>query len=657
MGRKIGSSVAKWADPYEGLNPEQREVVAWEDGAVAVCATAGSGKTRCVVNRIARLVKGGVDPEKILATTFTQKAAGEMNARLESLGCPIKKNGEVGGARVGTFHSVCLEIIRDGSPWARYEIDSEDQMRNAMKDILGYRGMNWMGADLTKVLGFVGECKNDLVPPGRDAEARAPFPQNKFSEAYFLYDEERKRRGLITFDDMLFLAVQYLKEDCNARVRWGGRYEHIIVDEFQDTNLAQLELIRILAEGARSLMVVGDDDQAIYEWRGARPEYLTGFDREFKGKTLCVGTNYRSRSEIVESAARVVANNKERIVKTPVAHRAAGGSDVVMFHPCENPDAEACWVAERIKEAVISGTNWGDFACLYRTNAQSRPLEEAFISLGIPFMIVGGTDFFKRKEVADVLAYLRLAVDLKNDAAFRRAVNRPFRYIGKAALDSIEEAAKKSGKPMSECAAWSTHGLQRRQIDSIREFLHVVDVVRDLMEEGKDMPSIISWILTETKYEEWLLREEGSDTSENSRVSNLKELIRTSSRFKGPKELLEHVEFLEREKRRRNVDADHGVKPNLVTCMSIHKAKGLEFPTVFLVGAANRIMPHARSENIEEERRLFFVAMTRAMDRLYITYPQEMMIGSKLTVVEVSPFVGEAGLLPAAGAVGDGNAV
>lgn len=629
-------------DPYEGLNNQQKEVVAFNDGKLVVPACAGAGKTETMIRRMVRMFNDGADPDKFLATTFTKKAANELNDRLKKMGAPS-------GARVGTFHSVCLEIIRDGSPWKDFEVDAKDKMRLVTKEITGWKGMKWDGVDLTDVLKFISDCKNNMVEPENSKQTAWKGKRDpRYSEAYFRYEEEREIRGLITFDDMLWLAVKWLREDGDARVRWSGRYEHVVIDEYQDSNLAQNELMKILSENAKSLVTTGDDCQAIYEWRQARPEYIIGFEKQYAAKAINLGINYRSHPEIVERAEKLISNNENRIKKLVTPNRMDNGK-AVTFSRVGDTDDEAGYVLDRIRELKESGRRYGDHTVLYRTNAQSRAFEEIFIKEKIPYVVIGGTDFWKRKEIVDILGYLKIAVNEWDNKACMRAVNRPFRYIGRVTLDKIDEVAENTWKSCFNVITRAREynlDIRDRQYHSLSEF---VGIVRDVQQDIKDelpLSSVFSNLLKNTKYEQWLAREEGTDTVENSRVANLRELVRTSDRFKTAGEFLDYLAGMERAKnkrKRKDKNAEAYVHPDLVQLMSIHKSKGLEFPVVFVAGMSEKILPHGRSGNMPEERRLAYVAMTRARDVLYLTSPEVVALGANKVVLEVSRFVREAG--------------
>lgn len=652
-----------WKDPYEGLNPEQREVVTWNEGILRVCAVAGSGKTRSMVSRIARMVNEGYDPQQILAVTFTRKAAQEMEDRLIELGCPLaRRDGK--GARVGTFHSLGLEIIRDGSPWEDFVVDDSNEMRRILKHrIVGYCmengvqiGMNWRDVDLTDVEQWIGHNQNELKAPGELQHAY----DRRFDEAYGQWEEERHARGILTFDSMMYLSNQYLLEDEPARGRWASKYKHVMIDEYQDTNLAQKVMVDTLAVEAESFMIVGDDDQSIYEWRGAKPKFMIEFEKTYPSvHSVTLSTNYRSVPEVIAAGNAVIQCNQERIAKQALSNRVSEGHPVVV-EPVTNMDAEAESVLAHIRELMVDGCNYRDFTIMYRTNAQSRAFEEVFLSEEIPYEVVGGQDFYKRKEISDVLAYLRIiagqdhgnpvgsAKRRKKEAvkwpSCRRAVNTPFRFIGKVSIEKLVEAAETNGCTLFEaCDEFGDNvGLQSRQVRTLQAFVAAVNKARSMdMRTEAPLSDVISTLLADIEYISWIERDQGSDTSENSRVSNVRELIRTANRFPNAASFLTYIAKMDKEKKKK---VDGKKVGNLVQLMSIHKSKGLEFPVVFLAGTCEDILPHARSENPEEERRLFYVACTRAKNRLFIMVPQSAWIGSKLKPLRPSRFISEAGV-------------
>ena len=909
----------------ERLNVVQREVAIFNNGAAMLAAVAGSGKTETVAVFVKNQIETyDQDTDRMLVSTFSKAGAEEINDRLRrKYGVSIRSNKGDGGARVGTLHSVSLEIVRDGSPYEKYEVDARDKMKFKLKDLLGWgggRGMKWEGHDLTEVQSFIADCKNALISP-----EFAKHKDRRFLTAYRRYEEERHMEGLLTFDDMTPAAVEYLTTDGDALLAWQGRYDVVVLDEFQDTNIAQMVLARYLSAKARVFLVVGDDDQCqpagtmvqvkrglvygnvpieeihvgemvrvfqkksgkvvgsrrvvktaerefegdmynikagatttqatpnhrffarwtnnmkktwvvylmrkdwrwrigvcqlfntdgilhlsmrarlekadavwilgvyhdqseahtaefvkslmyqiptccfqptkgtildservfeeaerlhaglvisatgclddhgrdiehpfwpmqhgqfgtktmtihacnlepgimsvhladlgwepiermwckhyygpvyslevaehhsyvadgvascncIYQFRGSKVEHMTSFAEEFNAKVFRSETNYRSVPEILEAANKcIVNNNPNRVEKTNKPQRSSD-SRRVEFEACSDMDAEADLIAERIKTMMLDGYDPKHFSILYRCNAQSRAFEEAFIREKIPHVVIGGTSFYRRKEVADILAYLKLAVNNTDNDSFKRAVNRPFRFIGKMSIEKIERYAKNDGISMLMAASQYADNVdlrQRRQVQSLEKFCGLVGEIMAMLQhheedpdalfdEGKpwSLSELLAFVIRESGYEEWLIRDEGTDTSENSRLSNLRELVRTANRFKTAEEMLDYIDDMERANKAKDKDDVNAVK-----LMTIHKSKGLEFPVVFLVGAAQGILPHVRCENVADERRLFYVAVTRARDRLFITCPLGAWVGDKIVQLDVSLFVGESGLL------------
>jgi len=614
------------------LNANQQKVADFRTGKACVCAVAGSGKTHSVCSRIANMVQEGTDPKKILAVTFSVKAAEEMEKRIKLLGCPIRTKTGGEGVRIGTLHSLALEIIRDDSEWKKLEVDQKSQGGIILKEIVGWKCMNWQGVDLTSVEHYIAHCRNELVDP----DAATHFDE-RYVQAYTAYHHKMLQAGLLAFDDMLFFAVKHLRTSREVRDRWNKRYDHTIIDEFQDTNRAQLEMCLILSDGCKSYMVVGDDDQSIYQWRGAHPEFMMGFAREATLITLDI--NYRSTPSIINAANSVIAFNQNRIKKSAKPNSVS--DTLPEFCPVTNPDEEAIVVFEKMNLQREEKKEWKDFTILYRTNAQSRAFEEVFIQKGVPYQIIGGWDFWKRKEIHDVMSYLKLSVRDDDEAALR-VMNKPHRFLGAKTMEKVKTEAKSKNMGVMDIIRSMADGnyqdVRSQQILALKEFLCCVSQVRNMAKQNAEPHQILGYVIDQMGYLEWLLKDEGSDNPENSRTSNLRELQRTSMRFKTANEMIQYLDDLAKEKRKKKVDR------NLVTLMSIHRSKGLEFPVVFLVGASEEILPHARNENLEEERRLFYVAITRAREKLYVSSPREIIAGGKIKELNVSRFVYEAGL-------------
>lgn len=669
----------------EGLNPEQRTVVEWHRGAVLVAAVAGAGKTRALVHRIAYLVAvRGLNPANILATTFSKKAAGEMNDRLRDLG--------VTEARVGTWHSLSLQILREELPDLRdWEIDARDRFRVIVKDVLGWQGMKWRNADLTTVLGYIGICKANAAEAGTEKAAEIareiwesnPCGQNDphlLAEAYFKAQEAAIQRRLLTFDDMLLGCWKLLRTDTAVRDRWSNKWDFCLQDEAQDENLVQAEIGEFLARRHGNYMIVGDPAQSIYGFRGALPEKFLAFEKEWNAEVIRMHRNYRSGTDILEAA-----NGSIRAM-APETHLGVeitgerGVSGEVNLDEYQDADEEGEETAARILELHESGIAYRDIAVLYRTNAQSRGVEEACLSSRIPYVVIGGTNFYDRKEVKDLLAYLRAGAGRGGFDPVRRSLNKPFRFLGKAFLARVERGHVVGGPGRVAGEKWTetvrrvadSGGVQDRQrasayewaglVDGIAQSVTIrtadaeneataeVDLVGDLDEikvsmvpESRDhMPAaLLERVIKETDYMRYITRDEGTENVENNRVSNVRELVRAAGRFRTVAELLDYVDqVLEaaHEAKRDNRAADR------VTLCSLHRSKGLEWPAVFVLGCNEKILPHGRADDIEEERRLFYVGITRAKDVLHLSLLRVAAFGARVVDCDPSRFIAEAGL-------------
>ena len=668
---------ANHSDILAGLNPEQREVVLHDTGPLLVGATAGSGKTGALTKRVAYLIRErGVNPQRILAVTFSNKAAKEMNHRLEAL---VPQSG----ARVGTFHSLGFQIMREEGIFKNYRLDDRDEFRVCVKDVLGYRGMRWNSADITVVLQFIGLCKANCVLANTEAATRfatafhadAPSGQRNpvmLAEAYRRAETSRNERQLFTFDDMLLAAWNCLATDSIAAARWGSRWDYVLCDEAQDENAVQRELIAILSASHRNLMKVGDPGQAIYKFRGADPVGFLQFETQWQARRVAMTRNYRSGAAIIEAA------NMSLAAMAPSTHLGLqliaerGNSGAVEANVYADVDDESEHVVADIVAAnKTAGTQWGDVCVLVRTNAQTRALEEHFIAARVPYHILGGTNFYDRREVKDLLGYLRIAADRGTFDDVRRCINAPFRYLGKAFTESVRESAESQHAARKTLSAtqWvavvqaaASRALQGRQRESAMQWCGVVQQMRDAITKrdtavlrfksdadrvttvrdrlrmgdiGNDVsrtdsadpetpsgpgfegaPSrLLENLLDETQYIKWLTRDEGSESPENNRVTNVREMVRAAERFVTTHELLDFIAATTaRIKENKETETR-----NSVVVMSIHKSKGLEFPRVYLIGCNEKILPHGKATDIDEERRLFYVAVTRARDSFHIS--------------------------------------
>lgn len=597
----------------DGMNPEQLEVIRHTDGPIAVLATAGSGKTRALVHRIARMVSDGVSPADILAVTFSKKAADTMNERLKSL--------DVNTARVGTWHSLCLQILReDETRWASWNVDDTDKFSSIVKQVMGYQFLNWKGGDPKHVNSYIGLCKANLELPNSDgALMRADRMFKKEAElafnAYAIVQQLLEAQMILTFDDFLVNVWLHFQNE-NARRTWSSRYGYLLQDEYQDSNRAQKEIAKCLAQDHRNYMVVGDVAQCIYAFRGSQPAFIMSFAEEWDAKTVIMNRNYRSGSKIIKVANDIIRTGLLRLPTDMIAERGTEGR--VWVTESSTPDDEArelsTWIETLTK---ADGAKLSDFAVLYRTNAQSRSLEEALLHAKIPYTVLGGVSFYDRREVKNLLAYLRVAAGRGDIKDIQRCINAPFRFLGNAFVDRVVKKAVTADSPID----WTKivyevsreAGIQDRQRDSVLEWSQLIEIVRRRLETRAS--DVLKFLVVRTKYIEWLRKDEGTETADNSHADNVAELLRVAEQYETVEGLLKYIDEVQ-VAAKRNKDKKSGDR---VILMSIHRSKGLEFPYVFLAGCDEGLLPHGRGD-IEEERRLMYVAVTRAMDGLMMSY-------------------------------------
>jgi DNA helicase II / ATP-dependent DNA helicase PcrA len=587
------------------FNTQQIEVIMHNEGPCVAVAVAGAGKTTSVVHRIERLIKQErAKASEILATTFTKKAATEMNERLKSLWI------DPADMEVSTFHSICYGILREEV--GNLDVDASGNKTKALlKMVLGYQNLNW-NVPYDDISKFITDCKNDLQTPA-DIE-----PEDiRYKQAYELFELKRKQQGFMTFDDMLVETYKLFMDVPEILERWQERIKYVIVDEFQDTNTAQYELMKLLAYPENNIMVVGDDDQSIYSWRGAVPDYMINFQNEFGGKIVRMETNYRCPKIISHIANPLIKNNTKRLDKTLITHRDDMGIVEVIESLDFNEEAEN--VLNYIKKLpTFEVNNLKQIAVLYRTNAQSRALEETFSEENIPYELVGGFSFYDRKEIKDLLFYLTAAydIDMQGDETFLKIINVPFRFLGKAFFDGLKSYQQKMKVGVEEALReMSMTKQQQKQIDGL---LEIIDQLR--YKQGKNPHDLLNYVIGKIDYINYLKRHEGEGDSENNRVSNIKELVRSAERFKTAEKFIQHIEHI------KNKKPEPGIK-NKITLSSIHRAKGLEWDDVIVIGCNDLILPHGNSlfdeVQIEEERRLAYVAVTRPKERLALSYARQ----------------------------------
>ncbi len=632
---------------YDTLNKEQKEAVVHTEGPLLLLAGAGSGKTRVLTHRIAYLIEEmGVNPWNIMAITFTNKAAQEMRERVDNI---------VGfGADqvwVSTFHSSCVRILRRHIDKLGYDTnftiyDTDDQ-KTIMKDICKRLMIDTKQLKERSLMTAISNAKNELVSPlDYELSSMGDFQKRRIAGVYKEYQATLKKNNALDFDDLIMLTVELLKSNPEIRGTYQERFRYIMVDEYQDTNTAQFELIRLLADKYRNLCVVGDDDQSIYKFRGANIRNILDFEKVYpEAKVIKLEQNYRSTGNILDAANQVIAHNVGRKEKALWTEKEKGSR--VHLRQFENGLEEADYISADIKSKVREGKcEYGDCAILYRTNAQSRTLEERFVRDGLPYQVIGGTNFYARQEIKDILAYLKTIDNGRDDVAVKRILNVPKRGIGAATIDKVSEYARENDISFFEA-------LQRaEQITSLgrtaaklepfvtmilafrakAEFYGIEDMVKDVVE-------VIG-------YEEYLkgLNEEEDKTED--RLANIGEFYSKATAYEMTHDEISLSEFLEEIALVADVDNMENSE-NRIRLMTFHSAKGLEFPQVYMSGMEDGLFPGYMSitcgdpTEMEEERRLAYVGITRAMEDLTLTYAKARMIRGETQYNPVSRFVRE----------------
>ncbi len=638
------------------LNDAQRAAVEHPGGPLLVLAGAGSGKTRVLTARIAHLIKHrGVRPERIFAVTFTNKAAGEMRGRVATL-----LGAEPAGLWIGTFHSLDARLLRREAPLLgfgpNYSIYDEDDSQALIKRLLEARGHSPKAYPPRAVHSLISGAKNRMVTPdGFAADADSPLAQVT-AEIYRALAAALQQANAMDFDDLLLHPLTLFAQHPERLAYWRRRFDHVLVDEFQDTNVAQYQLVKSLAAEHKNFCVVGDDDQAIYGWRGADVRHMLAFQDDFPGTTLVkLEQNYRSTQVILDLANAVIAENAGRLGKTLFTAK-KGGERAILLTAADERD-EAQWLAtELARLAADTDLPYEGMAILYRTNAQSRPLEEAFRFRGIPYRIVGAVSFYERREVKDLLAYLRIIANPADDEAFLRVVNVPRRGIGDASVQLLGQYGTRWAQPLLETARNAERIPELRP--NVREaFRGVADLVDRLRQAAgaADPAMVLEQVLAVTGYEQYLA-EEGSEGVE--RLENVRELIAGAAEWAEVQdatgdddvEVVEGVEVgggtaLERYLTQAALltPTDEAAAGPGVTLMTMHMAKGLEWSVVALAGLEDGLFPLARSAGqpggLEEERRLCYVGLTRARERLYLSWARTRYRGGRLELAEPSRFL------------------
>lgn len=644
-----------------GLNEQQRQAVEEKYGAILVLAGAGSGKTKVLTSRIANLVESGVNPYDILAVTFTNKAAKEMQQRLSNyLGEEVVKR-----MWVGTFHNICGRILRrdlenyktkDGRSWNNnYVIYDDTDTKTVIKNALKKLNLDEKSFEPKMIKSVISNAKNKMQDAYAFSTTARDYQSDKIAQVYYEYEKQLSQNNALDFDDMLMLSVNLLENNPEVREKYANRFLHILVDEFQDTNKAQYDLINMLypTDGSKdksgSLCAVGDVDQSIYSWRGADFKIILNFQKDYKNtKLIKLEQNYRSTANILDAANAVIINNNERMEKNLYSQKGSG-SKIKIFEAGDDYE-ESSYIAGKIRNLGIS---LDDIAVLYRTNAQSRGIEEALMSNSIPYKIVGGLKFYDRKEIKDIIAYLKLIYNHSDSASLRRIINTPKRSIGDTTVNKLAALADEM-----DCSIFDVLD----DIENIDDFnastktrlIGFRDLIKDFSrnQNSVELSEFVPIVLERSGYMAEL-REENSIESQ-SRIENLQEFVNVVREFESDEFLGDEEDdlgllgnFLSQVALVSDID-QLNEDDKSVTLMTLHAAKGLEFPVVFLAGLEEGMFPHSRSiafgapsGELEEERRLMYVGITRAKDDLYLSWAQRRRIWGDIKYFPKSRFIDE----------------
>jgi DNA helicase II / ATP-dependent DNA helicase PcrA len=627
----------------EGLNQPQREAVTYGEGPLLILAGAGSGKTRVLTHRIAYLAAtGAAKPNEILAITFTNKAAGEMRERAGLL-----VGRRVRAMWVMTFHAACARMLRahaDKLGYTRqFTIYDQADSRRLVKRCLDDLGVDPKRFTPAGIQSQISDAKNKL----RDAEGYGrmvgSFFEQTVADAYRLYERELHRMNAMDFDDLLVRSVNLLEMFPEVRDVYANGFRHVLVDEYQDTNHAQYRWLQLLAEEHRNLMVVGDDAQSIYGFRGADIRNILDFEDAFPdAHVVRLEQNYRSTQTILDAANAVIANNRGQ--KHKVLWTDVGRGDPIKIRELEDEHAEARMVTGEIQQLVDEGTSRAEIAVFYRTNAQSRVLEDTLVRAEIPYQVIGGTKFYERAEIKDAVAYLTTLINPQDVGAFTRIVNAPRRGIGATSMSRVLSFSNTIGLPIWDAAAdpEQVPGLGAAAIKALRRFMGTMQVLRELTESSPPIAKLLSEVLHETGYLEALEAERTIEAQ--GRIENLQELVNVAAEYdaadtddKSLGEFLQQIALI--------ADADERADDEgLVTLMTLHNAKGLEYPIVFMIGCEEGVFPHSRALDeggLEEERRLCYVGITRAERDLYLTFARSRTVFGARNYGLASRFISE----------------
>ena len=636
------------ASIFSGLNAPQIEAVKSTQGPLLIFAGAGSGKTRVITYRMAyMIVQENVNPDAILALTFTKKAAGEMKYRVSDLLSEFDK--KYIPPTVGTFHSVCSMILRKEAKNldldSNFTILSADESEELIKDLMNEQDIDVKQFKPSLISWAIQGAKNDVLDAKDYPLYKSGYIENIVGQIYTTYERRLKQINAVDFGDLLMLFHKLIKENKNIREKYGQKFQYLLIDEYQDTNKVQYEIAKMLSEQNRNICVVGDDDQGIYKWRGADIENIINFKKDFPdAKVVKLEQNYRSFGNILKAASCVISRNNHRVDKELWTDKSDG--EKLVIYQAETGEDEAQFVANQIDELVngrhiiddeVRVYNYDDFAVLYRTNYQSRLIEEQMLKSGIPYKLVGGFRFYDRREIKDLLAYLKFVNNPKDTVSLLRILNIPSRKFGAKSIEKLLTLSKERKIEAGQLLIdMYDHPDDAQYLFAKSVYTVFGDIKIESQKLKSNLPALIDYITNRINYKGYI--DDGTDIGQ-SKVENVKELINVSSEYKSLNAFLEAIALMESEEKS---DKDANSAVNLMT---LHSSKGLEFPVVFMIGLAEGLFPHSKSmleqADLEEERRLCYVGITRAKERLFISFAQMRKNRGEIIYGEPSRFLGE----------------
>ncbi|MFC0523665.1 DNA helicase PcrA [Pontibacillus salicampi] len=632
-------------DLLKGLNKEQQQAVKKTDGPLLIMAGAGSGKTRVLTHRIAYLLgEKDVSPRNVLAITFTNKAAREMKDRVADIVGP-----EANDMWISTFHSMCVRILRRDIDRIGIDrnfsiLDSSDQL-SVIKQILKDQNLDPKQYDPRAMLGAISGAKNELKTAEDFGKTVGNFYEQQTAKVYEEYEKTLRKNQSLDFDDLIMQTLTLFDRVPEVLEYYQRRFQYIHVDEYQDTNHAQYQLVKLMANRYQNLCVVGDSDQSIYAWRGADIQNILNFEKDYPSSTtIMLEQNYRSTKSILNAANEVIQNNSGRKPKNLWTDNDDGNK--IKYYEAPTERDEALFITNKIEDIVRGREHkYKDVAILYRTNAQSRTIEETFVKANIPYQIIGGTKFYDRKEIKDLLAYLRLISNPHDDISFSRVVNMPKRGIGKTSLENLQMYAARHDISMYQAVGEVEFvGLSKKATAALKQF---GQLIRNWTQQQDYLSAtdLVEDVLHQTGYEEMLKNDKSLESQ--SRLENINEFMSVTKNFEETSEDKSLIAFLTDLALIADIDQadDDPFADDKVTLMTLHSAKGLEFPVVFLIGLEENVFPHSRSimdeEEMEEERRLAYVGITRAEQQLYLTHAKMRTLFGKTNMNPISRFIGE----------------